>query len=75
MSVKALTRTAKERRAGSLGFAEAMMIAYNFKCKYKLSLSRLYSKGDYEPVDDDFEEEERLSIFDNDSMYEDSEDL
>ena len=75
LSVKALTRTAKERRAGSLGFAEAMMIAYNFKCKYKLSLSRLYSKGDYEPVDDDFEEEERLSIFDNDSMYEDSEDL
>ena len=73
LSVKALTRNAKERRVGSLGFAEAMMIAYNFKCKYKLSLSRLYSKGDYEPTDDEFEEEERLSIFDNISAFDDEE--
>ena len=74
LSVKALTRNAKERRVGSLGFAEAMMIAYNFKCKYKLSLTRLYSKGDYEPTDDEYEEEERLSIFDNVSPYDDEED-
>ena len=74
LSVKALTRNAKERRVGSLGFAEAMMIAYNFKCKYKLSLSRLYSKGDYEPTDDEFEEEERLSIFDNISAFDEDED-
>lgn len=34
MSVKLLSRTAKERRPGSMGYAEAMLLAYNRKCKY-----------------------------------------
>lgn len=72
LSVKMLTRNAKERRAGSMGFAEAMMIAYNHKCKYKLSLTKLYAKGDYEPTEDDYEEDERLSIFDTEDAFDDS---
>ncbi len=42
LSVKSIIRTARERRPGSLGFAEAMMVAYNTKNKYRLSLKALY---------------------------------
>ena len=42
VSVKSIIRTAKERRPGALGFAEAMMIAYNNKNKHRLSLRTLY---------------------------------
>lgn len=45
MSVKQLSRTAKERRPGSLGYAEAMLVAYNRKCKYPLRWNRLYEKN------------------------------
>lgn len=44
-SVKQLTRNAKERRPGSMGFAEAMLIAYNRKCKYPLVWNKLYEKN------------------------------
>lgn len=47
ISVKALTRIAKERRAGSMGFAEAMIIEYNGKKKnqaYRLNIRQLYDK-------------------------------
>lgn len=44
ISVKELSRTAKERRAGSLGYAEAMVLAYNRKCKQaSLKISKLYN--------------------------------
>lgn len=36
VSIKQLSRTAKERRPGSLGYAEAMLVVYNRKCKYPL---------------------------------------
>ncbi len=42
VSVKSIIRTAKERRPGAMGFAEAMMLAYNNKNKYRLSLRTLY---------------------------------
>ena len=42
VSVKSIIRTAKERRPGAMGFAEAMMIQYNLKNKYRLSLRTLY---------------------------------
>ena len=45
MSVKQLSRTAKERRPGSLGYAEAMLVAYNRKCKYPLRWNKLYEKN------------------------------
>lgn len=44
LSVKSITRTAKERRPGALGFSEAMMLAYNAKNKYRLSLRALYGE-------------------------------
>lgn len=42
-SVREIMRTAKERRAGSLGFAETMLILYNKKTKFGLSWPSLYS--------------------------------
>jgi hypothetical protein len=44
LSVKAIARTAKERRPGALGYSEAMMVAYNAKNKYRLSLRALYGE-------------------------------
>ena len=46
VSVKSIIRTAKERRPGALGFAEAMMIQYNLKNKRRLSLRTLYGAKD-----------------------------
>ena len=48
-SVKQLTRNAKERRPGSMGFAEAMLVAYNRKCKYPLVWNKLYEKNSGTP--------------------------
>lgn len=45
MSVKLLSRTAKERRPGSMGYAEAMLLAYNRKCRYPLKWTKLYEKN------------------------------
>ncbi len=42
-SSREISRLAKERKAGSMGFAEAMMIAYNRKVKKGLSWAKLYS--------------------------------
>ena len=39
------SRTAKERRLGSIGYAEAMLVAYNRKCKYLLRWTKLYEKS------------------------------
>ncbi len=55
LSVKAIIRTAKERHPGSLGYAEAMMIAYNNKNKLRLSLRALY--GAKRGVDEEVTEE------------------
>jgi len=50
-----IIRTAKERRPGALGFAEAMMVAYNAKNKYRLSLRTLYGTKNvtYEEMEDE----------------------
>ena len=42
--VKQIVRTAKERHPGHLGFAEALMLAYNTKNKHRLSMRALYGK-------------------------------
>ena len=47
ISVKQLVRIAKDRRAGSMGYAEAMLIEYNGKRKnpaQRLSISRLHAR-------------------------------
>ena len=44
VSIKELSRTAKERRAGSLGYAEAMILIYNKrKNKHPLMFQKIYS--------------------------------
>lgn len=46
VSVKSLMRTAKERRSGSMGYAEAMVLEYNGRKKsgpYRLQMSKLYA--------------------------------
>lgn len=43
VSVKEISRTAKDRRAGSLGYAEAILLVYNKKCHNPLRQERLYS--------------------------------
>ncbi|MBR4343436.1 MAG: hypothetical protein IKP88_12180 [Lachnospiraceae bacterium] len=42
ISIKEITKVAKERRAGSLGYAEAMLIYYNKKLKHSLQWNLLY---------------------------------
>lgn len=42
VSIKELTKIAKERRAGSLGYAEAMLIVYNKRLKNALPWNDLY---------------------------------
>ena len=58
-SVRAIVRTARERRPGALGFSEAMVLAYNNKSKYKLSLRTLYG-GKAMEYDGEEDEEEML---------------
>lgn len=43
-SAKEIGRQARDRRAGSLGYAEAMLMAYNAKMKNRLRWGKLYSK-------------------------------
>ena len=50
-SVKSIIRTAKERRPGVLGYAEAMLIAYNNKNKYRLPIKKLYGSQRDEEID------------------------
>lgn len=58
VSVKQIGRTAKDRRPGAMGYAETMMILYNTKNKYHLSLRMLYGgknvvyEGDEEETED-----------------------
>ena len=56
VSVKAIIRAAKERRPGALGYAEAMILEYNKKSKYRLSLRTLYG-GKPVNSEDEFMEE------------------
>ena len=62
LTVKAISRTAKERRPGALGYAEAMLIAYNTKCKMKLPMKKLYGKYGDEEIDNPEDETEDTDI-------------
>lgn len=66
-SAKEITRVAKERRCGSLGFAEALIIYYNKKTRYPLRMSYLYNtKGDIEDPDQNDELESDEEEFEGD---------
>lgn len=59
LSIRQLSRTAKERGGGSLSYAEAMLVAYNRKCKYTLKWSKLHiDKATQSVFDDDRETSE-----------------
>ena len=66
ISIKALTRTAKERRPGSMGYAEAMIIEYNGKKKnsaYRLNIRKLYDRDVslwVEADDDEYDDSEEF---------------
>ena len=64
VSIKTLSQTAKDRRVGSLGYAEAILIFYNKRSKVHLTWDKLYAKKiprknksedlmEYEPQEDD----------------------
>ena len=63
MSVRQLSRIAKERGAGSLGYAEAMLVAYNRKCKYTLRMTKLHSSK--AAVEEDSADENEALLKDN----------
>lgn len=61
LSAKAISRTAKDRSAGSMGYAEAMVLLYNGKRKndaLRLPMRKLYAKESsiFDVLDDDDEE-------------------
>ena len=69
MSIKQLTRTAKERRLGSMGFAEAMVIEYNGRKKSnanRLFINKLYAKEN--SIFKDIEEEQMDDMLDEDEI-------
>lgn len=71
-SSREIGRTAKERKAGALGYAEAMLIAYNKRMKAALKWSKLYTnkfgvsdESEYSDVHDDdmdFVEDDNESV-------------
>lgn len=79
VSLKQLIRTAKDRRAGSMGIAEAMIIEYNGKKKnnaYRLHINKLYAKEHsilkkVDGVQDDLLLEETTISFDDELFDED----
>ena len=73
VSIKTLTRIAKDRRPGAMGYAEAMILEYNGKKKfspYRLSINKLYMR-DY--FSTEFEDEEEETYMPNDEKLIESE--
>lgn len=55
-SVKEICRTAKEKRMGTLGYAETFLIYYNKRSRNPIGFEQLYSKkGRQKPTNDDKE--------------------
>ena len=72
VSVKYIIRTAKERRPGSSGFAEAILLAYNGKNKKRLSLRALYGGKKFEgDLDEPDDTSKRKKVADSSAVDED----
>lgn len=65
VSLKELTRTAKDQCAGLEGYAEGMLIYYNKKCRSPLPAQRL---KDYKPHRSKHEEGKKIAEKDIDSL-------
>lgn len=61
-SPKKLIRLARDRRPGTLGYAEAMVLSYNTKTKRCLSMKKLYWKKGDEPPEEPEEPEEEAAV-------------
>ena len=75
ISVRQLGRQAKERRPGSMGYAEAMIIAYNGKKKSKqgrLLMSKLHSTDFAELTSEDYSDN---MLYDEDAEYEEFDEM
>ena len=57
VTARELSRTARERKAGSMGYAEAILLEYNKKMKNPLHWSKLYEKKSLKSDGYDYEEE------------------
>ena len=80
LSVKQLVRNAKDRRPGSMGFGEAMIIAYNGKKKsieHRLSMNKLYAKELVFAEGETFGDDDAYDSFTIDVIddYDDSDDV
>lgn len=62
-SAREISRTAKERRAGSRGYAESIFIAYNKKMKAGLQWSKLY-QSQSATAEEDFDAENEAAMED-----------
>ena len=76
VSIKAITRKAKERRAGSMGFAEAMLLEYNGRKKggqHRLLMNKLHAKERslFSDIDYDDEPEETDAAIEDDDVFDD----
>ena len=69
LSAKEIIRLAKERRSGSMGYAEAMLTEYNKKMKYGLSWVKLHSKNERKNKDSFSEENNEDTLF-SQTMFE-----
>ena len=73
LSIKEITRTAKERRKGHMGYAEALVLAYNGKKKNaadKLPLNQLYAHDiSYWSEPEDFNVDFSLEYEHNESLF------
>ncbi len=69
LTPKILSRSARERRPGSMGFAEMMVITYNGKKKnkaFRLSINKLYDNTvDFIDDNEDYTDDVPYDIFDN----------
>lgn len=64
VSAKEITRIAKERRNGSLGFAEALLQVYNRRTRHPLKWNRLYNSkmdSDHEAMEDTQSQEDEVN--------------
>ena len=68
VSVREIGRQARERRGGSLGFAEAILIAYNKKSKHPLRMDTLYAYKAPRGKKTEIETSEDVDTFEDDMI-------